>query len=187
MQRLLRLEADGRPAFVEDRWTWVEDAGTRVDALPDGPVLVPLALWQAETDALRSRGEVGVWLAPHEECETLAADVADLPVIGIHFPVFTDGRGLSTAALLRTRLGFRGELRALGDVQRDQLAPMRRCGIDAFRIRPDLDAEHAAAGLEVMTHHYQGDALDPRPLFRRVARAADIATVDPADLAADAA
>jgi uncharacterized protein (DUF934 family) len=183
MPRLLRLEADGRPAFVEDHRVWIEDADVGADALPDGPVLVPLALWQAETEALRARGDVGVWLAPDEDCEALAADAATLPVIGIHFPTFTDGRGLSTAALLRTRFGFRGELRALGDVQRDQLAPMRRCGIDAFRMRPDLDAEHAAPGLEVMTHHYQGDALDPRPLFRRVHRPRSLTD----GLAADAA
>lgn len=170
MPSLLRLDEDGRPELVEEHFRWIEDAETTLEALPEGPVLVPLALWQASGEALRDRGDVGVWLEPHEEPEALTGDLAELPVIGLHFPLFTDGRGLSSAAILRTRLGYAGQLRALGDVQRDQLAPMRRCGIDAFRVRPDLDPVRAAAGLETMSAHYQGDALDPRPLFRRVRR-----------------
>ncbi len=180
MPSLLRLDEHGRPEIAEEDFLWIEDAETTLDALPGGPVLVPLALWQGARAALRDRGDVGVWLDAHEEPETLAEDLAELPVIGLHFPLFTDGRGLSSAAILRTRLGYAGQLRALGDVQRDQLAPMRRCGIDAFRVRPDLDPLRAAAGLETMSAHYQGDVLDPRPLFRRVRR-------DGAELAANAA
>ena len=182
MPKLLKLDGEGRSELLDETFQWVEGVDATLDALPAGPVLVPLALWHAERDALLARGDVGVWLEPHEEPETLAEDLDRLPVIGLHFPVFSDGRGLSTAVLLRTRFGFAGELRALGDVQRDQLAPMRRCGIDAFRIRPDLDPERAALGLETMSAHYQGDVLDPRPLYRRVSR-----DPDPAALAADAA
>lgn len=184
MPSLLRLDGEGRPDISEETFRWVEDADASLDALPAGRVLVPLALWQAERDALLARGEFGVWLEPHEEPELLAEDLALLPVVGLHFPQFTDGRGLSSAAILRSRLDYRGEIRALGDVQRDQLAPMRRCGIDAFRIRPDLDPAQAALGLETMSAHYQGDVLDPRPLFRRVDRAAVLPS---ATMAADAA
>ena len=180
MPTLLRLDGAGRPVLVEDGRLWLEDPATTLADLPPGPVLVPLTLWQAEHATLGARGDVAVWLAPNEEPEALAEDLATLPVIGLHFPVFTDGRCLSTAAILRTRLAYRGELRALGDVQRDQLAPMRRCGIDAFRIRPDLDAGRAMAGLATMRHHYQGDVLDPRPLFRRVDRETEDAAADAA-------
>ena len=183
MPSLLRLDGDGRPQITEEDFLWIEAPEATLDDLPPGPVLVPLALWQAQREALGTRGDVGVWLEPHEAPEALEGDLAALPVIGLHFPQFTDGRGLSSAAILRTRLGFDGELRALGDVQRDQLAPMRRCGIDAFRVRPDLDPARTALGLETMTAHYQGDVLDPRPLFRRVQRT--VAIVDEA--AADAA
>lgn len=170
MPRLLELDAGGRPRLVDDARHWVEDPEATLDALPDGEVLVPLPLWLAEREALIERGGVGVWLAPHEEVETLADDLHLLEVVGIHFPVFSDGRGLSSAVLLRGRHGFRGEIRALGDVQRDQLHYMRRCGIDAFAVRADLDPEEEAAGLFVMSDHYQGDILEPRPAFARLRR-----------------
>lgn len=187
MPSLLRLDGEGRPELAEESFLWIEDAQATLADLPEGPVLVPLALWEAERAALTARGDVGVWLEPHEEPEALEADLAALPLVGLHFPAFTDGRGLSSAAILRTRLGFRGELRALGDVTRDLLAPMRRCGFDTFRVRPDLDPLQAAAGLERMSAYYQGDVLDPRPLYRRVRR--DAAVADPAisEAAADAA
>lgn len=170
MPRLLELDADQRPRVVDDARHWVEDPDATLEALPEGEVLVPLALWQAQREALLDRGGVGVWLAPHEEVETLADDLERLDVIGVHFPVFSDGRGLSSAALLRDRYGFRGQIRALGDVQRDQLHYMRRCGFDAFLVRSDLDPEEEAAGLFVMSDHYQGDSLEPRPAFVRLRR-----------------
>lgn len=170
MPRLLRLDADQRPRVVADARHWVEDPEATLDALPEGEVLVPLALWQAQRDALLERGGVGVWLAPHEEVESLVDDLHRLDVVGLHFPVFSDGRGLSSAVLLRDRHGFRGEIRALGDVQRDQLHYMRRCGIDAFAVRADLDPEEEAAGLFVMSDHYQGDIHEPRPAFLRLRR-----------------
>ncbi|MEE4301333.1 MAG: DUF934 domain-containing protein [Pseudomonadales bacterium] len=187
MPSLLRLDGDGRPELAEEDFLWIEDPRATFADLPEGPVLVPLALWEAERDALRARGGVGVWLEPDEEPEALEQDLATLPVLGLHFPAFTDGRGLSSAAILRTRLGFRGELRALGDVQRDQLAAMRRCGIDAFRVRPDLDPARQAAGLEGMRAYYQGDVLDPRPLYRRVRRSAAVTSPAEGERAADAA
>jgi uncharacterized protein (DUF934 family) len=104
--------------------------------------------------------------------ETLADDLHLLDLVGLHFPVFSDGRGLSSAVLLRDRHDYRGEIRALGDVQRDQLHYMRRCGIDAFAVRADLDPEEEAAGLFVMNDHYQGDSLEPRPAFVRLRRPA---------------
>lgn len=171
MPRLLRLGADGRPAFTEDGWTLVEDADLSLDALPAGELIVPLALWQQHGAALTERGPVGVWLDAAEEAEALAEDLQAFTVIALAFPNFADGRNLSNAVLLRTRLGWTGELRAIGDVQRDQLAYMRRCGIDAFAIREGLDPEAAAAGLFVMSDHYQGDVLEPRPAFRRDQRA----------------
>src|SRR5690242_13288086 len=120
---------------TDDRWTVVREATVLAD-LPDGvPVIVPLALWIDRRAALIARGEVGVWLAPAEDPAAVAADTGRLAVIAIDFPQFTDGRGYSHARLLRERYGYTGELRAIGDVQRDQLYYLTQCGFDAFAIR----------------------------------------------------
>lgn len=167
MPRLIKGES-----VIEDSWTWIEDREVTLDSLPAGSVIVPLPLWQAERDALLERGEVGVWLAADEEAEAIAEDLDHLAVIGLHFPTYADGRNLSNAALLRSRFGYRGEIRALGDVARDQLSYMRRCGFDAYQIPPERDPEQEIAGLKVMRDYYQGDVLQPQPLFRRVPRSA---------------
>ena len=86
------------------------------------PVIVPLALWQAERNARAARGEVGVWLKPNDDPDVLASDVAHLPLIAIDFPKFVDGRGYSSARLLRDKYRFGGELRAIGDVLRESMS-----------------------------------------------------------------
>jgi uncharacterized protein (DUF934 family) len=86
------IKSDG--TLVDDGVTVLRDAA---GVLPGGPVLVPLARWLAEHDALRARGDVGVWLAPADDPAALAADVASLALIGVDFPTFADGRGYSTA------------------------------------------------------------------------------------------
>jgi uncharacterized protein (DUF934 family) len=139
----------------------------RGDAAPDSvPVIVSLAVWQANRDELRARGDVGVWLAPADDPLALAEDVASLPVIAIDFPSFTDGRGYSSARLLRERLGYQGELRAIGDVQRDQLYYLSQVGFDAFAVREDRDIEAALASLRDFSDGYQGTQART-PWFRR--------------------
>jgi len=164
--------------IADDRWTLVRAADALAD-LPDGvPVIVPLRLWIERRAALIARGEVGVWLAPADDPAVLAPDVQRLPVIAVDFPQFTDGRGYSHARLLRDRHGFAGELRAVGDVQRDQLYYLSQCGFDAFVVRDGKDAHDALRGLDDFTDGYQ---LTQRrtPWFRR--RAANAAhSCDPA-------
>ncbi len=160
-----KLIKDG--AVIDDRWTLLRDAQALAGLLPDIPVIVPLTLWQAERSALSARGEVGVWLAPDAEPADLAADVEALPVIAIDFPKFVDGRGFSIARLLRERYGFRGELRAVGDVLRDQLYAMAECGFDAFSIREDRDPYDALLGLRDFTGLYAATTRTPQPWFRR--------------------
>ncbi len=151
----------------EDSWQALGvQAGEEVSRLPDGPVLVPLAIWKARRDELLARGEVGVWLKPEDDPEELADDLARLGVIAVHFPKFGDGRGYSTAVMLRRR-GYRGELRAFGDVGRDQLAFLARVGFDAFRLADHRDPQAALASLDEFTLHYQGSVDDPAPLFRK--------------------
>ncbi len=157
-----RIIKDG--AVVEDGWQVLTDAeGT----LPDGPVLVPLARWQSEREALLARGDCGVWLQSTDEPEDLAGDLGRLPLIAIDFPEFKDGRGYSSARILRDRLGYRGELRAIGDVLRDQLFYMKRCGFTSFAIRADRDPEEALESLQDFRETYQAATDNPVPLFRR--------------------
>ncbi|MEP6655795.1 MAG: DUF934 domain-containing protein [Betaproteobacteria bacterium] len=164
---------------LDDRWTLLGADAALGDVPATGPVLVPLRLWQTERGALLARGEIGVWLAPDEDPSKLAGDIAQLPVIAVAFPKFGDGRGFSTARLMRDRYGFAGELRAIGDIFRDQLFFLRECGFDAFAVRSDLDAEKELAGMTVFDRVYTASTHTPHPWFReRVARVAEAAPGD---------
>ena len=144
--------------------------------VPAGHVLVPLVVWKVHKDTLADRvaaGEIGICIDTHELVEELVESCADLnafPVIAVRFERFADGRGYSIATLLRTRYGYRGQLRAVGDVLRDQLFLMKRCGFNAFAVRADRDIEVALAGLRDFTEPYQGAVDEPQPLWRRHAR-----------------
>ncbi|MDR6608942.1 DUF934 domain-containing protein [Pseudomonas synxantha] len=131
-------------------------------------LIVPLQLWREHSRMLLARdGGLGIWLDADEEAEEIGEDVAQFQVIALNFPAFTDGRNYSNARLLRDRYGFKGELRAIGDVLRDQLFYMHRCGFDAFAVRPDKDPYEALEGLKDFSVSYQAATDEPLPLFRR--------------------
>ncbi|MDO8413066.1 MAG: DUF934 domain-containing protein, partial [Gallionellaceae bacterium] len=100
----------------------------------------------------------------------LKNDVAKFAVIAVNFPRFADGRGYSIAYNLRVRLSYTGELRALGDVLRDQMFYMQRVGFDAFAPRPDRNIHDALKGLNDFSEVYQTSVDQKQPLFRRVSR-----------------
>lgn len=94
---------------------------------------VPLAVFLADREAfLDNQAPLGLVVSPADRIEDAAADIHRFSSIAIEFPAFTDGRGYSTARLLRERLSYQGEMRAIGDVLQDQINFMRRCGFDAF-------------------------------------------------------
>lgn len=158
---------------IDDPWTLLAPDTAIRDVPPSGPVLVPLPLWQAERATLLARGDVGVWLGAAEDPAVLAGDLARLPVIGIEFPKFGDGRGFSTARLLRERHAYTGELRAIGDIFRDQLFYLRECGFDAFAVRSDRDPQQELAGFTTYDRVYAGSTRQRAPWFReRASRAA---------------
>jgi uncharacterized protein (DUF934 family) len=157
-------------AIVEDRWTLLREAASLADVPAEVPAIVPLALWRAEREALLARREIGVWLAPEGDPDTLAADAGALPLIAIDFPKFTDGRGYSTAQVLRRKHRYIGELRAIGDVLRDQLSYMQQCGFNSFAMRSDRDLEDALRALGDFSDGYQVTVARPTPLFRRRVR-----------------
>jgi uncharacterized protein (DUF934 family) len=158
---------------VSDDWTVLrltEGDTAENFAVPAGKVIVPLTVWQAQRETLQSRGDIGVWIASDERPEALKDDVAKLPVIAVDFPKFADGRGYSIAYNLRARLGYEGELRAIGDVLRDQLFYMQRVGFNAFATRPDRNIHDALKGLTDFSDAYQTSWDQKTPLFRRVQR-----------------
>jgi uncharacterized protein (DUF934 family) len=160
--------------LVQDNWQLLEAGadGALPEVPANGDIIVPLALWQARRDELLAHpGRVGLWLDSHEGPEAVADDLAGFGLIAINFPKFTDGRGYSAARLLRDRYGYRGELRAIGDVQRDQLLYLSRCGFDAFALKQGRDPEAALAAFDEFSEAYQGAVNRPLPLFRRRATA----------------
>ena len=156
--------------IAADSWRLLELGADR--ALPEvpaaGDVIVPVAVWQARRDAMLARpGARGVWLDSSEAPETIAGDLEHFALVAVNFPKFGDGRGFSTARLLRERYRFAGELRAIGDVLRDQLLFLEQCGFDAFALRDDQDAEDALCAFDDFSEAYQASATQPVPLFRR--------------------
>jgi len=156
--------------IVADSWHLLERGpkGELPEVPARGDVVVPLALWLARReDFLAYPGKLGVWLAANEGPEALDGDVQRFPLIAVNFPKFGDGRGYSIARLLRERYGFKGELRAIGDVLHDHLFFMEQCGFDAFAMREDQDAQEALSVFGTFSDGYQTSVLRPAPLFRR--------------------
>ncbi|WP_426200981.1 DUF934 domain-containing protein [Pseudomonas sp. TWP3-1] len=158
MNNLLRMEEGGARIVTDDPWTLVRSPETD---LPAAMAILPLAHW------LESPSTHAVWLGPDDGVESLLPWLASLPLIALDFPSFRDGRAYSQAYLLRSRFGWAGELRAIGDVLRDQLSHMRQCGFDSFAVREDKSAEDALKGLAGMSVLYGRSVIEPRPLFRR--------------------
>lgn len=153
-----------------DSWRLLEPGpdGALLEVPAAGDVIVPLAAWQAGRVALLARpGRLGVWLDSSEGPETIAGDLGHFAVIAVNFQKFSDGRGYSTARLLRERHGYKGELRAVGDVLRDHLLFLEQCGFDACALRDDQDAEDALRAFDDFSETYQASATQPVPLFRR--------------------
>jgi uncharacterized protein (DUF934 family) len=164
-------------AFVENTYARVADAET----LPEGAIVVSLKRFQAEREALLARNTpLGVRLTSDQSPEALGADVHHFAVIELEFPKFKDGRGYSWARLLRQRIGYKGEIRAVGEVLRDQWLFMSRVGIDAFEVRPGTHIEDFRAAMAEQTVFYQ-------PASDRVRSVLDIRHNRPAPFALAAA
>jgi uncharacterized protein (DUF934 family) len=128
---------------------------------------VPLDYLLANPELLNEQPNIGVWLDSDQGPEALEPFLGKLSAIAINFPKFVDGRGYSYARILRDRLAYEGEIRAIGDVLHDQLFYMKRCGFDAFAVREDKDITVALTGLNDFTESYQAASDQTSPLFRR--------------------
>ena len=159
--------------IVADDWTVLrleEGLPPEAAVVPEGKVIVPLTVWLAQRESLASRAALGVWIASDERPEVLKGELDKFAVVAVDFPKFTDGRGYSIAYNLRMRLGYTGELRAIGDVLRDQLFQMQRTGFDAFATRQDRSIHDALKGLTDFSEVYQASVDQKAPLFRRLER-----------------
>jgi uncharacterized protein (DUF934 family) len=159
---------------VSDDWTVLRLAESETPEgieVPAGKVIVPLTVWKAQREKLQGRPELGVWLASSERPEELKGELGNFKLVAVDFPKFMDGRGYSIAYNLRARLGYTGELRAIGDVLRDQLFYMQRVGFDAFAVRADKNIHDALKGLTDFSETYQNSWDQKNPLFRRAKRA----------------
>jgi len=153
---------------TEDHWTLLENVA---DGDVPSHAIVPLEYAVAHAETLFAPGrEIGVWMAGDGEPAQIATLLDRIRLVAIRFAAVNDGRGLSLAVLLRTRLGYTGEIRAIGEVHEDVMNYMRRCGFDSYQLPDGHDPSVALCAMKSLSDFYQGSVIDPRPAFRRVAR-----------------
>ncbi|MGB0683560.1 MAG: phosphoadenylyl-sulfate reductase [Magnetovibrionaceae bacterium] len=162
------LKSDG---LVSDPWVALAD-----DERPTAGanLLVPFERWQAEGQSLQAHdGELGLALPGDVDLEEIKDEIFRFKLITLSFPTFMDGRAYSAARLLRERFGFSGELRAVGDVLRDQVPLMARCGFDAFEVSDENADASWLGGVIERAYQPAADGRQPIPLKRREAEMSD--------------
>lgn len=146
--------------IVEDHWQHLADD----DNLPEAPadIIVSVERWRKDRDTLLARdAKLGVTIGGGIPVEEIVDDLPHFDLVAVRFTEFRDGRGYSYARLLRERYGFTGEIRAVGNVLRDQLFYMERCGINAFEVQEDRDINDALQAFNEFTVRYQPAADGP--------------------------
>lgn len=152
----------------QDRWQQVSGEDGPQSHPPVAPHrLLTLEQWHAVRAEWPQGVAVGVMLPNDADVEDLAADLPRLALVALHFPKWVDGRAYSQARLLRARYGFKGEVRATGEVLVDMVPLLQRTGFDAAQLRADQKPEFARRALGFFGGHYQGDTEHPQPLFAR--------------------
>ena len=164
MSKLLKSAPGNTAIFAEDIYAAVADDA----ALPEGAVVVSLERFRKDREALLERNTpVGVRLKAAEHPELLGDDVGHFSLIVLEFPKFRDGRAFSWARILRTRLGFTGEIRAVGDFLYDQISHQRRVGFDAWEVPDHFTVEQFQRAVTEMTYVYQPSS-DGRKTIREL-------------------
>jgi uncharacterized protein (DUF934 family) len=153
---------DGAFSLAEDPFTAVADD----QPVPPGDVIISLTRFQAEGEGLLGEGRaVGVKLESHEEVEALAYDLPRIAVVALDFPKFLDGRAYSYVRLLRERFHFKGQVRAVGAVLREQAGQMVRCGFDAFEPADGASVDDWEQAARRYRHVYQRSSDGRPPAF----------------------
>ena len=174
-EQVIHFPKGQKPNLAPNEWLiWSGSADE--GGLPDlehgkHKVLVPFSWWithhkESNVTKLALNGKIGVWFAADDDilkhAELIEAGKALWPVVAAHFPIFRDGRSFSTAALLRDRLQWTGEIRAIGDVLIDQLLQGARVGFDSFSLRPDQNTEVALKQFDLFSVTTQNSWRDRR-------------------------
>lgn len=161
MKIIRRDRASGEGAVVDDGWRAIADDEP---IPPTGDVIVSLG---RQGEASGRDGRVGLRITGDTDPDAVAPVLAGLPLLAIEIPKHTDGRAYSLARLLRDRHGYRGELRAIGQVLREQLLYLARCGFDSFVLAPGKDPEDALSAFDELPVRYQPGADDEPPIWKR--------------------
>jgi len=161
-----------------DDWQYIDPDFTDPSLLAGNRIVVPATYALAHPDTVfAGERDVGVRLPGDVELENIEPLLGRVALIAVDFPAFSDGRGLSLAVLLRTRCGFRGELRAIGDVHTDMMHYLERCGFDSYLLPDGRDPQTALNALSSLTDFYQGSVAQPLPAYRRVPRGGEPASL----------
>lgn len=184
--QILHFPKGGKPSLAANEWLiWSGDQNANKDE--DGnlvlldlenskqKVLVPFTWWLSQLDshhyetdiqAKAKNGQIGVWFAADDDilkhAKVIEAGKQVWPLVAAHFPIFRDGRSFSTAALLRDRFQWTGEIRAIGDILIDQLLQGARVGFDSFALRPDQKMDVALKQFDVFSVTTQNSWRDKR-------------------------
>lgn len=162
------IDTSGTPQ--QNDWALLPRDATLEMALadPSPQILVNALLWLEHKPALLQSGKrVAVWLDSDQTAGLIAHDLPELALVALNFPGFMDGRSYSTAVTLRRQYRYGGEIRAIGDVLRDQLFYMKRCGFTAFDLKDSVKLEDAQRAFKDFSGTHASTIEEPVPLFRR--------------------
>ena len=140
----------------ENTWRFVADDAP----LADGDITVTLQRWtQDKAQLMQHSAKVGIRLGPADLVDALIDDLSAISLIELNFPAFTDGRSFSQARLLRSRYGYQGEIRAVGNYMADQVFYLHRVGVNAFEFNSAKDIDLAISAVNDFSVRYQASTL----------------------------
>ena len=175
MPKYIEYLKNSNPTIQENTWIIQRDSTREVDALEDGNVFVSYSYWKANQSLLQKKlaqKKLGIYFTEKDdvllEQEIIQHALNQSQIIAVDFPIFRDGRGFSTAAILREHYQWQKELRAIGDVLVDQVLQMARVGFDAFDLRQDQDLDLAIAKFNHFPVKMQNDWRSVRTTLKGV-------------------
>jgi uncharacterized protein (DUF934 family) len=176
MSKYIAYPKHSEPKISNNSWVISKDESLAVESLPEGKVIVSFTYWKEHQASLQAKTQVqelGVFFTVNDdivqELNVIQSDMSSWNVIAIEFPIFRDGRGFSTAAILREQFHWEKELRAVGDVLIDQLVQMARVGFDSFVLREDQSLDTALIQLKRFPVKMQNDWRSQRTILRGAA------------------
>ncbi len=156
-----------RRRIVADDWQTLGDDAD-IDQLPPGRLIVPLTFWQEHQQTLSRREDpLGITLKPDDDVDEIGPELSRFDMVVLQFPSFRDGRAYSQARGLRLHHGYKGDIRASGNVLRDQLMYMERVGFTSFEIDSKQDIHDALKAFDEIKVKYQASSDEPLPLYKR--------------------